>query len=114
MLKPLRVTVRAATEGGEEREAAAALADYALRVAEHAAAQMERSPEELTAARWVDSEDAMMHQGLSWAQEHNQETAVRLALALAPWWQLRGRAAAGYDMLPTHRRPCGRPERRLA
>ncbi len=100
MLKPLRVYgSERLTEGGEELEAAAALADYALRVAEHAAAQMERSPEELTAARWVDSEDAMMHQGLSWAQEHNQETAVRLALALAPWWQLRGRAAAGYDML---------------
>ncbi len=100
MLSPLRAygSERLA-EAGEQPEAAAALVGYALHLAEHAAAQLERSPEELTAAHRLDCEDASTHQGLSWAQEHDPQAAVRLAVALAPWWQLRGRAAVGYDLL---------------
>jgi predicted ATPase/DNA-binding CsgD family transcriptional regulator len=79
--------------------AAAALAGYALRVAEQAAAGMRTSAGELAAARWLDAEDATVHQGLAWALEHDRATALRLAIALAPWWQLRGRAVAGYALL---------------
>ena len=40
-----------------------------------------------------------MHQALAWALEHDGDTALRLAIALAPWWVLRGRAVAGYALL---------------
>jgi predicted ATPase/DNA-binding CsgD family transcriptional regulator len=79
--------------------AAAALADHVLRVAEQAAAGMQTSTGELDAARWLDAEDATVHQGLAWALEHDRATALRLTIALAPWWQLRGRAVAGYALL---------------
>jgi predicted ATPase/DNA-binding CsgD family transcriptional regulator len=86
-------------EAQEQAEAAAALAGYAVAVAEQAAAGMETSTGELAAARWLDAEDATVHQGLAWAQQHDPATALRLAVALAPWWQLRGRTVAGYRLL---------------
>ena len=84
---------------GERPGAAAALARYALEVAEQAAAAMQTSAGELAAARWLDAEDATIRQALAWALEHDPDAALRLALALAPWWQLRGRLAAGYALL---------------
>ena len=39
------------------------------------------------------------HQALAWALEHDPAAALRLAVALAPWWKLRGRMAAGYALL---------------
>ena len=84
---------------GEYSAIAAALARHALQVAEEAAAGMQSSAGELPAARWLDAEDAAIHQALAWALEHDRLTAVRLAVALAPWWALRGRWAAGYELL---------------
>jgi non-specific serine/threonine protein kinase len=86
-------------QAGEQQEAAAALAGYALSAAEQAAADLETSDGERHAALWLDAEDATVHQVLSWALEHDPNTALRLAIALAPWWRLRGRAAAGYALL---------------
>ncbi len=83
------------TEAGEQDEVAAALARYALTVAEQAAAGLETSTGELAAARWLDAEDAAVHQALAWALDHDPGTALRLALALAPWWGLRQRWGAG-------------------
>ena len=86
-------------EAGEQPGAAAALAGHALQVAEQAAAGMQTSAGELAAAQWLDAEDATAHQGLAWALEHDRATALRLAIALAPWWHLRGRLVAGYALL---------------
>jgi predicted ATPase/DNA-binding CsgD family transcriptional regulator len=86
-------------EAGEQAEAAAALAGFAVAVAEQASAGMETSTRELEAARWLDAEDATVHQALAWAQQHDPAAALRLAVALAPWWQLRGRTVAGYGLL---------------
>jgi len=86
-------------EAGEQPEAAASLAGYALAVAEQAAAGLESSAGEPSAARWLDAEDAAVHQALTWALEHDIPTALRLAVALAPWWRLRGRSAAGRALL---------------
>ena len=86
-------------EAGEQPGAAAALSGHALQVAEQAAAEMQTSAGEVSAARWLDAEDAAVHKGLSWALEHDQAAAVRLAIALAPWWHLRGRFVAGYVLL---------------
>ena len=87
------------TEAGEREAAAAALAGYALRVAEQAAAGLQTSTGEVAAARWLDAEDATMRQVLAWAMDHDAAVALRLAVALAPWWLLRGRLAGEYPLL---------------
>ena len=82
-------------EAGEQHEAEGALAGYALRVAEDAAEALQTSTGEAAAALWLDAEDATVHQGLAWALKHDQADGLRLAVALAPWWRLRGRYTAG-------------------
>ena len=86
-------------EAGEEAGAAAALAGHALRVAEEAAAGLQTTDRELAAARWLDGEEATLRRVLAWAMEHEPASALRLAVALAPWWFLRGRAAGQYVVL---------------
>ena len=86
-------------DAGERPGAAAALARYALQVAEQAAAGLQTGAGELAAAQWLDAEDATVHQVLAWALQHDPATALRLAIALAPWWQMRGRMVAGYALL---------------
>jgi predicted ATPase/DNA-binding CsgD family transcriptional regulator/DNA-binding XRE family transcriptional regulator len=80
-------------ETGEQDQAAAALAGYALGVAEQAAAGLQTRTGEGEAARWLDAEDATMRQVLAWAVGHDPEAALRLAIALGWWWFLRGRLA---------------------
>ena len=100
MLETLRAYgTRRLAEAGEHADAAAALAWYALQAAEEASAGLETRTGDLAAARWLDAEDATLHQGLAWSLEHDPATALRLAVALASWWQLRGRSAAGYELL---------------
>jgi serine/threonine-protein kinase PknK len=79
-------------KAGEYEEAAAALADYALQLAEQAAAGLATSAGEVAAARRLDAEDTTMRQVLAWAMDHDAAIALRLVGALAPWWFLRGRA----------------------
>ena len=86
-------------ETGEQEAAAAALAGYALRVAEQAAAGLQTSTGEVAAARRLDAEDATMRQVLAWAMEHDAALALRLAVALAPWYGLRGRLPGHYPLL---------------
>jgi predicted ATPase/transcriptional regulator with XRE-family HTH domain len=82
-------------ETGEREEAEGALAGYALRVAQDAAAGLQTSTGEVAAALRLDTEDAIVHLGLTLTLEHDQAAGLRLAVALAPWWRLRGRYAAG-------------------
>ena len=86
-------------EAGEEQDAAAALAAHALGVAERAAAQMTVRSGERPAALWLDAEDGAVHQGLAWALDDDPPTALRLAVALAPWWLVRGRWIQGRALL---------------
>jgi DNA-binding CsgD family transcriptional regulator len=86
-------------ETGEQEDAAAALAGYALRVAGQAAAGLQTITGEVPAACWLDAEDATTRQGLAWAMEHDTSVALQLAVALAPWWFLRGRLAGEYRLL---------------
>ena len=60
---------------------------------------LQASTGEVAAGRWLDAEDATMRQVLAWAVEHDAGTALRLAVALAPWWLLRGRLAGQYPLL---------------
>ena len=86
-------------EAGEDAGAAAALAGYAVRVAEQAAAGLTTGTGEVAAARWLDAEDATMRQVLAWALAHDPAVALRLAVALGWWWYLRGRLAGQYLLL---------------
>jgi predicted ATPase/DNA-binding CsgD family transcriptional regulator len=100
MLETLRgYGLRQLGQAGEEPEAAAALAAHALSLAEQAVTQLARRDQELSAARWLDAEEAAVHQGLAWALDHDPPSALRLALALAPWWLVRGRWVQGYALL---------------
>ena len=90
------------TEAGERPGAEALLAQHMLAAAEQAAAGMAASATEVQAATWLDAEDATMHQALVWALEHDPAVALRMAVALGPWWMLRGRRfGQGYAWLRT-------------
>ena len=100
MLETLRAYgAQLRAEAGEQDTAAAALAGYALRVAEEAAAGLQTSTGEVAAARWLDAEDPTTRQVLAWAIAHDAALAVRLADALGWWWWLRGRLPGQYPLL---------------
>jgi DNA-binding CsgD family transcriptional regulator len=84
---------------GEQGQAQAALARYAVRVAEEAGAGMLTTAGEAAAARRLDAEDAMMGPVLAWAVEHDLAVAARLVSALGDWWVLRGRLAGQEPLL---------------
>ena len=86
-------------QAGEQEQAAAALARWALAVAEQAAAGLQTGTGELAAARWLDAEDATMRQVLAWAMTHDTAAALRLAAALGLWWFLRARLPGEYPLL---------------
>jgi non-specific serine/threonine protein kinase len=100
MLETLRdYGARLLTEAGEQEGAASVLSRWALRVAEQAAAGLQTSTAEAAAARRLDAESAMMGEVLAWATDHDADTGLRLAVALAWWWLLRGRLAGQYPLL---------------
>jgi len=86
-------------QAGEQDQAQAALARYAVGVAEEAEAGVLTVTGELPAARWLDAEDAMMGPVLAWAVEHDLDVAARLVTALGEWWMLRGRLAGQEPLL---------------
>jgi non-specific serine/threonine protein kinase len=92
-------------EAGGGDGVAAALAGYAVRVAEEARSGLTAGTGEVAAARWLDAEDATMRRVLDWALDHDAAlghdaaVAPRLAAALAWWWQIRGRLAGQVPLL---------------
>jgi predicted ATPase/DNA-binding CsgD family transcriptional regulator/transcriptional regulator with XRE-family HTH domain len=86
-------------EAGEQDTAVGALAGYALRMVEEVTQGLQTSTGEVAAARQLDAEDATMREVLAWAIDHDPPIALRLAVALAPWWLLRGRLADGCSVL---------------
>ena len=100
MLETLRAYGnRLLAEAGEQEQAMAALAGYALAVATQAAAGLQVGATEIAAARWLDAEDATTRHALAWAVDHDAGIALRLAVALAPWWLLRSRLVTEYPLL---------------
>jgi predicted ATPase/DNA-binding CsgD family transcriptional regulator len=100
MLETLRAYgSRLLAGAGEREQAGAALAAFALRIAERAAAGLQTGTGEVDAARWLDAEAATTRQALAWAMDHDRSAALRLAATLAPWWHLRGRSPGGYPLL---------------
>ena len=100
MLETLRAYGAGLLAGaGEDARVAAALAGWAVTVAEEASAGLQTVEGEVPAARWLDAEDATIRQVLDWAAGHDPPAALRLALALARWWVLRGRLAGHSQLL---------------
>jgi predicted ATPase/DNA-binding NarL/FixJ family response regulator len=92
LLETLRAYgARLLARAGEDDAAGAALAGYAVQVAEQAGAGLQTGIAEMAAVRWLQAEDAMMWQVLAWAVGHDPAVAVRLTAALGWWWQRRGR-----------------------
>ena len=99
---------RLLAQAGEQGAAAAALAGWALEVAEQAVAGLQTGTgEEAAAGRWLDAEEAATRQVLAWAMDYDPGTAARLAGALGWWWWLQGRLPGQYGML---REVAGRAE----
>jgi predicted ATPase len=86
-------------EAGEQVQAQAALARYAVGVAGKAAAGLQTTTGESAAGRWLDAEDATVGHVLAWAVERDLDTAVRLVTALSMWWVLRVRLAGQEPLL---------------
>jgi DNA-binding CsgD family transcriptional regulator len=100
MLETLRAYgARLLAEAGEEDGVSAALAEYAAEMAGEALTEVYTRTRELDGLRHLDAEDATLRHALAWALEHDPDTAVRLALALAPWWGIRGRLASQAPLL---------------
>ena len=60
---------------------------------------MRTSAGEPSAARWLDSEDATIRLALDWALRYGPDIAVRLVVALCPWWYIRGQLATVLPLL---------------
>jgi predicted ATPase/DNA-binding CsgD family transcriptional regulator len=86
-------------EAGEDARVAAALAGWAVAIAEQAATGLQTIEGEVPAARWLDAEDATIRQALDWAREDDPAVALRLAIALAWWWFLRGKLVGNCQLL---------------
>ncbi|HEV2239775.1 MAG TPA: LuxR C-terminal-related transcriptional regulator, partial [Streptosporangiaceae bacterium] len=86
-------------EAGEEGAVTAALAAYALKVAEEAALGLQTRTGEVAGLRHLDAEEVTLRHALAWAMERDPRMALRLALTQGPWWQLRGRLTAAAPLL---------------
>jgi predicted ATPase/DNA-binding CsgD family transcriptional regulator len=86
-------------EADEECEITAALVAYAAEMAGEAALGLFTRSREADSLRYLDAEDATLRDALAWAMEHDPGMAIRLTLALAPWWQLRGRLPSQAPLL---------------
>src|SRR5262249_9585781 len=62
---------------------------------------LDASGTELASLRRLDAEDATMSRALAWSMDHDLGTALRLALALQRWWQIRGRLTSQARLLAT-------------
>jgi predicted ATPase len=78
-------------QAGEQDTVAAALAGYALQIAEEAAEGLRARATEATAAWWLEAEDPTTRMALAWAAAHDGVLAVRMAQALGWWWRLSHR-----------------------
>jgi predicted ATPase/DNA-binding CsgD family transcriptional regulator len=86
-------------EAGEEDQIGAALAAYAAEVAGDATIELYTSSREVAGVRHLDAEEVTLHHALAWASDHDPAAAMRLTLALAPWWRLRGRLSSQAPLL---------------
>ena len=86
-------------EAGEDGEVMATMVGYAAAVAEQASAGLYTRTGEADGLRRLDAEDITLCYALAWAMQNDPDTALRLALAQAPLWAIRGRLASKAPLL---------------
>ena len=100
MLQTVRaVALEHLDERGERDQARSAMVTLAVQVASAEAAGMRTAGGEAASATRLDAEEALLRGALADALERDSAQGLRLAVAIAPWWQLRGRAVTGYALL---------------
>lgn len=86
-------------ELGAVDEVHEAAARWLTQQAELVAPGFETGPTEQRAADWFSAEHDNLRDALRWALSHDRLLALRLAVAIAPWWTLRARYREGRDLL---------------
>lgn len=85
-------------EAGERGDCAAAVSRWTLAASERAAAAFD-SPDDSFAWLWGDAEQDNLRDALEWSLENDPEIALDIAIAVSPWWFLRGHYAEGQSFL---------------
>jgi non-specific serine/threonine protein kinase len=99
MLETLRAFAADCLDDEGQRPAAMReVLTWALPAAERAAASV-ATADEAEAARWFDAEHDNLVAVVEWALGQEPESALRLAVALGPWWEQRGRFSEGWALL---------------
>jgi non-specific serine/threonine protein kinase len=102
MLETLRAyAARLLGEAGEGDQAVEAMSDYAVNVAAECSGGLDAGTTELASLRRLDAEDAITSCALAWSMGRDPGTALRIAQALRPWWQIRGRLTSQARLLAT-------------
>jgi non-specific serine/threonine protein kinase len=98
-LETLRAYAQARLDDcGEREETAAAVAAWTVSEAERMTASF-HTPDDHVAGRWGDAEQDNLREALRWLLQHDPASGLRLAIALSPWWILRGRFREGRSFL---------------
>ncbi len=99
MLETIRAYASALLDqSGDRHQVSEAVADWTLREAQRAATSFE-GPDDSFAGLWGDAERDNVREVLAWALQHDSETALGLALAMGPWWVIRGHFGEGQAWL---------------
>lgn len=86
-------------EAGDAEQVRSTVAVWTVSQAEDVAAGFRSGSTEAAAARRFDAEADNLRDVLEWALLHDVELALRLGVALSPWWLLRGRWREGRSLL---------------
>ena len=86
-------------EAGGEQAVRSAVAVWTVSQAEDTATGFHSGATEAAAARRMDAESDNLHDAMAWALLHDVDLALRLGVALSPWWLLRGRWREGRSLL---------------
>jgi predicted ATPase len=99
MLETIRVYAAAQLDqSGERDHVAEAVARWTLHEAQQAAESFDL-PDDSFAGFWGDAERENVREVLAWALRHDNKIALRLALAMSPWWSIRGHFGEGQAWL---------------
>ncbi|RWA23729.1 hypothetical protein MELE44368_00575 [Mycolicibacterium elephantis DSM 44368] len=99
LLEPLRLfAVARLTETGRAHHVHRAHAEFFLAaVGEHA--DRLYGPREMRARADIEGEEPNIHAALDWARDHDPALALRFAIALRPYWEMRWRERYGLGYL---------------
>lgn len=107
LLDTLQLFARARlSESGTETDARRAHAEFYLRLLLDAGPRLFGPDEEEWAGR-IEVEEPNLHAALDWAARHDRALALRLGVAMWPYWDLRWRETFGVTYLSAVLRPSG-------